>query len=108
MQYWGTSETYLESINVAETVLDVRIDDQLGQAKDLTAEMKGVAESRFLPLLCGQRFDRLQIEVVVKVEIVERLSMNQKVEHVVALSTNLGRIDIKRSFKNIHKCVYKR
>jgi hypothetical protein len=31
--------------------LDVGVDDDLGEAEDLTAEMEGVAEPRLLPLL---------------------------------------------------------
>ena len=39
--------------------------------------------------LRGQRFHRLQVEVEVEVEIVEVLAVDQKVQHVVALSTDL-------------------
>lgn len=39
--------------------------------------------------LCGQRLDRLQVEVVVQMQVVEILTMDKQIEHVVALSTNL-------------------
>lgn len=39
--------------------------------------------------LGGERLDRLQVEVVVQVQIVEVLPVNEKVEHVVALAANL-------------------
>lgn len=39
--------------------------------------------------LCGQCLDRLQVEVVVKMQVVEVLTMDQQIEHVVALSANL-------------------
>jgi len=39
--------------------------------------------------LGGQRFDGLQVEVEVKMEIVEVLAVDQQIQHVVALPTNL-------------------
>ena len=51
--------------------------------------MKGVAEPRFFPLLRGQRLHRLQVEVVVQVEVVEVLAVYEQVEHVVALPAHL-------------------
>ena len=39
--------------------------------------------------LGGQCFDRLQVEVEVEVEVVEILAVDQQVQHVVALPTNL-------------------
>ena len=43
----------LEGVNVPETVLNVGINDELGQAEDLSAQMEGVSETRFLSLFCG-------------------------------------------------------
>lgn len=79
----------LECIDVTETILDVRIDDQLGQAKNLTTQVEGVTETRLLSFLGRQGLYRLQVEVVIKVKIVEILSVDQKVQHVVTLATNL-------------------
>lgn len=39
--------------------------------------------------LCGQRLDRLQVEVVVQMQVVEVLTVDQQIEHVVALSAHL-------------------
>lgn len=39
--------------------------------------------------LCGQRLDRLQVEVVVEMQVVEVLTVDKQIEHVVALSANL-------------------
>lgn len=38
---------------------------------------------------CGEGFHRLQVEVVVQVQVVEVLSVNQQVQHVVTLSAHL-------------------
>ena len=65
------------------------VDDELGEPQDFSAEVKGVAEPGLLSLLRGQRLHRLQVEVVVKMEIVQVLSVDQKVQHVVALTANL-------------------
>ena len=51
--------------------------------------MKGVSKTRFLSLFSCQRLDWLQVEVVVKMEVVEVLSVDQEVEHVVTLTTDL-------------------
>ena len=56
--------------------------------------MERVTEARLLALLRRQRLDRLQVEVVVQVEVVQVLTMDQQVEHVVALATHLqARLD---------------
>lgn len=39
--------------------------------------------------LGGERLNRFKVEVVIQVQIVEVLSVNEKVEHVVALAANL-------------------
>lgn len=39
--------------------------------------------------LGGERLDRLEVEVVVQMQIVEVFTVNEKVEHVVALAANL-------------------
>ena len=41
----------LERVNVTETELNVRIDDQLRQAENLTTQVEGVSETRLFPLL---------------------------------------------------------
>jgi len=39
--------------------------------------------------LGGERFDGFQVEVEVKMQVVEVLAVNQQVQHVVALSADL-------------------
>ncbi len=85
----GQRSAHLVAVDIAKAVLDVGVHDQLGESKDLPAEMKGVAKPGLLPLLGGEGFHWLQVEVVVQMEVVEVLTMDEKVEHVVALSTDL-------------------
>jgi hypothetical protein len=79
----------LECVNVAETVLDVRINNKLGETKNFTAKMESVSEARLLSLLGGQRLDGFQVEVVIQVKVIQILTMNQKIQHIVTLSANL-------------------
>lgn len=51
--------------------------------------MKCISKSRLLPLLSGQGFHRLQLEVIVQMEIVEILPVDQQIQHVVALPGDL-------------------
>lgn len=51
--------------------------------------MERVAEAGFLPLLGRQRLHRLQVEVVVQVEVAQALPVNEEVEQVVALPAHL-------------------
>jgi hypothetical protein len=63
----------LEGVDVAEAVLDVGVDNELRETKDFTTQMEGVSETRLLALLGRQRLDRLQVQVVVEVEVVQVL-----------------------------------
>ena len=51
--------------------------------------MEGIAKARLLSLFGGERFDWLQVEVVVKMKIIEVLSVDEQIEHVVTLTTDL-------------------
>ena len=66
----------LERVDISETELHVRIDNQLRQTQNFSAQMEGVSETRLLSFLGGERLDRLQVHVVVKMEVVEVLRMN--------------------------------
>ena len=79
----------LERVHIVESVLDVRVDDELREAQDLSAQMESVSETRLFALLGRQSLDGLQVEVVVQMEIVEVLSVDQQVEHVPSLAANL-------------------
>lgn len=48
-----------------------------------------ISETRFLSLLGGQGFYGFQVEIVIQMQVVEVLTMNQQIEHVVALTTDL-------------------
>jgi len=41
----------LEGIDIAEAVLNMGVDDELGQTEDFSAQVKGIPEARFLSLL---------------------------------------------------------
>ena len=61
----------LEGVHVVEPVLDVAVHNQLGHAEDLTTQVERVAEPALLTLLGGQGLDRLQVEVVVQMQVVQ-------------------------------------
>ena len=67
----------LEGLDVAKAILNVRIYDQLGEAKDLSAKVEGIAEARLLSLLSCQSLDRFQIEVIVEMKVIEILPVNE-------------------------------
>lgn len=51
--------------------------------------MEGITKARLLSLLGGESLDRLQVEVVIQVQIVEVLAVDEEVQHVVTLTTHL-------------------
>ena len=79
----------LERIHVVQTVLDVRIHDQLGEPQDLPAEMEGITETGFLALLGRESLHRFQIEVIIQMKVIQILAVDQQIQHVVSLPANL-------------------
>ena len=79
----------LKRVSIAKSILHVGIHYQLGEAEDLSAEVKGVAKPRLLSLLCGERLDGLEVEVVVEVQVIEVLPVDEEIEHIVALPAYL-------------------
>jgi hypothetical protein len=79
----------LEALDPAKSVLDMGVYHELSQPQDLPDQMEGVSKSTLLPLLGGQGFDWFKVEIVIQMEVVQVLSVDQQVEHVVALSTHL-------------------
>lgn len=79
----------LERIHIAQPVLHVGINNQLRQAKNLPTKMKGIAKSTLLPFLGGKGFYRLKVEVIVQMKVIQVLAVDEKVQHVVALTTDL-------------------
>ena len=51
--------------------------------------MESVSKSGLLSLFRGQGLDGLEVEVVIEMEVVEILSVNEEVEHVITLSADL-------------------
>jgi hypothetical protein len=51
--------------------------------------MEGITEPRLLPLFGGECLNWLEIEVVIKMKVIEILPVNEEVEHVVPLSCYL-------------------
>lgn len=51
--------------------------------------MESIPKTRLLSLFGGERFDGFQVEVVVKMEVVQVLAVDEEVEHVIALSAHL-------------------
>ena len=79
----------LESFDVPETVLHVRVHNELDHAKDLSTQVECITEATLLALLCRESLDRLQVEVVVQMQEVQVLAMDEQIEHVVALPADL-------------------
>lgn len=65
------------------------IHDQLGHPEDLTTQMEGVTEPALLTFLRREGLHWLQVEVVVQMKIVQVLTMDEQVKHVVALPAHL-------------------
>lgn len=68
----------LVRIDVAEPKLHVGVHDQLGQAKNLAAQVKRVAKATLFTLLGRERLDRLEVEVVVQVQVVQVLAVTDE------------------------------
>ena len=51
----------LERVDIAEAVLDVRVDDELREAEDLTAKVERVSEARLLALLGREQIGRAHV-----------------------------------------------
>ena len=67
----------LESVDIVQPILNVRVNNQLGQTQDLAAQMESVTETRLFTLLGRQSLDRFQVEVVVQMEVVKILAVDQ-------------------------------
>jgi hypothetical protein len=79
----------LEGVNIIEPVLHMAVHNQFGHTQNFSTQMERISKSALLTLLCGQSFDRFQVEIVIQMEIVQILSVNKKIQHVVTLSADL-------------------
>ena len=69
----------LECIDVAQPVLNLRIDDKFRQAQDFTHQMECISESRLLSFLCGKSLHGFQIEVIIQMQIGQVLAVDKQV-----------------------------
>ena len=74
---------------MAQAVLNVRINDEFDHSQDFSAQVESITKSTLLSLFSSQCLDWLQVEIVVQMKEVKVLAMDQKVEHVVTLATDL-------------------
>ena len=88
----------LESVDVSESILNVRVDDEFRESKDFSTQVESVSESRLLSFFRRESLDGFQVHVVIEMEVVQVLSVNEEVEHVVTLSA-----DLKTSFNPIDR-----
>jgi len=54
-----------------------------------TLKLSTISETRFLPFLGCQCLNRFQVEIVVKMQVVQILTMNQQIQHVITLTAHL-------------------
>ena len=80
---------YLECVDIAKPVLYMTVYNQLCESQNLSTQMEGISEPTLLSLLGGESLDGLQVEVVVKMEIIKVLTVDEQVQHVITLSTHL-------------------
>jgi len=79
----------LESFDVTKSVLHVRIDNKFEETQDFTAKMEGISEPTLLSLFSSQGLDRLEVEVVIQMQVIEVLPVDEQVQHVVTLAADL-------------------
>ena len=79
----------LERVHIVQSVLDMTIHNQFRQTKNFTAKMESITESGLFTFFSGQSLHGLQIEVVIQMQIVQVLTMNQQVQHVITLTADL-------------------
>ena len=87
--YGNITATNLEGVDVAQSVLYVTVHYELSETQYLSAQVKRITESALLSLLGGEGFDGLQVEVVVEMQVVEVLTVDKQVQHVVSLTADL-------------------
>jgi hypothetical protein len=66
----------LEGVDIPQTELDVGINNKLGETKNFTTKMEGISETGFFSFFRGQGLDRLEIHIVIEMEVVQILEEN--------------------------------
>ena len=96
-------KTYLESIYISQSILHMRINDEFRKSQDFTTQMKSITKTRLLTLLRCQRLHRFQIKVIIQMQVVQIFTVNQQIQHVITLTTNL-----QTGFNPIDLCALKK
>ena len=68
----------LKSIDIPQTILNMRIENKFGKSENLSHEMERIPKPRLLTFLGRKRFDRFQIEIEIQMQVRQPLSMNQE------------------------------
>jgi hypothetical protein len=88
----------LESVDISKTKLHMSVDNEFSEPKNLATQVKCVSETRLLTFLCGQSpkklrlervsrkpffniLDRLQVHIVVKVQVVQILEKRRQIKN---------------------------
>ena len=51
--------------------------------------MKRITKTRFLSFFCRQCLHWFQVKIIIQMQVVQILTMNQQVQHVITLTANL-------------------
>ena len=76
-------------VNFLMVTAPVYLNFRTTHTQNFSQHMKSVTESRFFTLFRSERFDRLEIEIVVQMQVIEILTMDEQIEHIVPLSADL-------------------
>jgi hypothetical protein len=79
----------LVGVNIAQTILNVTVNHQFGQAQNFTRQVESVSEPTFLSFLGGESFRWFQVEIIIQVKVIQLFPVYKQVQHVVALPTDL-------------------
>ena len=66
-------EMGLECVDISKTILDVGINNKLGKMQNFAAQVKRLSKTRLFPLSHCESHNRLQVHVVIEMEIVQIL-----------------------------------
>jgi hypothetical protein len=75
----------LKSIHIPKPILHITIHHKFHHPQYLPAQVKRIAKPRLLPLLRRQSLHRLQIKIVIQMQIIEILPMYQQHQHIKSL-----------------------
>lgn len=79
----------LESVDVIELELNVGVNNEFGEMKNFLVKVESVIELRFFLFFGCKSFNGFEVEIVIKMEVIEVFLVDKKVEYVVILVINL-------------------